>query len=82
MTGIIVASYQHQLVGWPRIILLGIGSILLFALSLEVVKKRLLMNAISKRLYELEKKCGDFKPFPYTTTGLFKYIKGIEENPR
>jgi tetratricopeptide (TPR) repeat protein len=75
MTGIIVASYQAGLMGWPRIILLGVGSILLFALSLEVVKKRLLMNAISKRLHELETKCGDdnLVPSPYSTPDLLKY---------
>lgn len=57
MTGIIIAAYQPHidLEGWPRIASLSLGSLLLFALTIETVKKRHHMNAMSillKRLQE------------------------------
>ncbi len=39
MTGLIFAAYQPQLEGWPRIMSLGVGALLLFALTVEVIKK-------------------------------------------
>jgi hypothetical protein len=54
MTIIILAAYQQQLEGWPRIISLGFGALLLFTLTVEVIKKRLLMSAISGKLADLE----------------------------
>jgi hypothetical protein len=42
MTGLILAAYQQQLYGWPRVISLGVGALLLFALTVEVIKKRFL----------------------------------------
>jgi hypothetical protein len=39
MAGIIVAAYSKELDGWPRIVLLGVGALFLFALTVEVVKK-------------------------------------------
>lgn len=39
MTGIILAAYTKELEGWPRIISLGFGALLLFALTVEVIKK-------------------------------------------
>jgi hypothetical protein len=54
MTGIIVVAYQPGLEGWPRFVSLAVGSIFLFALTLEAVKKRLLMDIISDRLKKLQ----------------------------
>jgi len=39
MTGLVFAAYQPQLEGWPRILSLGVGALLLFALTVEVIKK-------------------------------------------
>lgn len=44
MAGIVVAAYQPTLLGWPRFVLLAFGSLFLFALTAESVKKRLHMN--------------------------------------
>jgi len=65
ITGIIVAAYQPELKGIPQIATLGLGSIFLFALTVEIIKKRLLMNAISGRLYLMER-----DGFPFDTPGL------------
>ena len=80
MAGIIVAAYSKELDGWPRIVLLGVGALFLFALTVEIVKKRLLMNAISARLQYLER---DPKiEFPSSTDDLISYVKeNIEKNP-
>lgn len=56
MTGVIVAAYQPGLEGWPRFVALGVGAIFLFALTIEVVKKRLHMSVISDILNELQRK--------------------------
>lgn len=55
MTGIIIAAYQPHadLQGWPRIASLSLGSLLLFALTVETVKKRHHMNAMSILLKRL-----------------------------
>jgi hypothetical protein len=67
ITGIIFAAYQLEDI--PRITALGLGSILLFALTVEIIKKRLLMNAISARIYQMEK-----NPFPFDTKGLLDEV--------
>jgi len=84
-TGIIVAAYQPDLAGWPRITALGVGSIFLFSITVEIIKKRLLMSAISARLYKLEKNSSE--AFPSDTIGLRKevdnHIKEIKiKNPK
>jgi hypothetical protein len=55
LTGIVLAAYRPELEGWPHIIVLSAGSVLLFALTIEIVEKRIFMNAISARLYFMEK---------------------------
>lgn len=54
-TGIIIAAYQQYLVGLPRIFILIIGSLLLFSLAVESVKKRLHMDAIGVTIDKIEK---------------------------
>ena len=54
MAGIILVAYQPGLAGWPRFVSLAIGSLFLFALTIEVIKKRVHMNAISDILKELQ----------------------------
>ena len=71
ITGIVVAAYQPYMEGWPRILVLTVGSIFLFSITVEVIKKRVLMNAISARLAKLEKSNG-IEPFPTSTPGLIK----------
>jgi len=67
MTGMVVAAYQPSMIGWPRFILLSFGSLFLFAISAEVVKKQLHMNIAthlsSKLQDELELK--KFKTPPH-----------------
>jgi hypothetical protein len=62
-TGVIVAAYGlHDL---PRIIVLGIGSIFLFAMTVEVVKKSVTMDRIYKRIRRLDEEYEmKFKAFP------------------
>jgi hypothetical protein len=79
MTGILIGTYDH-LNGLPRVVSLSLGSLLLFALTVELVKKRILMNAISASLHELEAKL-NVKPFPYSTSGLIKHTSGSKNNP-
>ena len=49
MSGMLVAAYRPELSGWPqvRIVILSLGSLFLFALTVEVVKKRFHMNVIT-----------------------------------
>jgi len=54
MAGIIVVAYQSGMAGPARLVSLIIGSIFLFALTLEVIKKRLHMNVISYILKQLQ----------------------------
>jgi hypothetical protein len=77
MTGLVFAAYQLE--GWPRIISLGVGALLLFALTVEVIKKRLLMSAISERLRNLEKD-SRLEEFPVSTRALIKYVT-TDKNP-
>jgi hypothetical protein len=81
ITGIILAAYQPPLEGWPRIIALGMGSIFLFALTVEIIKKRLLMNAISARLHHLENK-SRLDPFPNSTEGLLEELEKDDKGKR
>lgn len=54
MTGILIGAYDRLADGtWERIASLGIGSIFLFALTIEVIKKRYHMNVISSLLKDL-----------------------------
>ena len=76
MSGLILAAYQPQLEGWPRIVSLGVGSLLLFALTIEVIKKRLLMSAISGKLEDLE---GSLK-FSASTGKLIDYVDNLYKN--
>lgn len=54
-TGIVFAAYQPEMEGWQRIIVLSVGSVLLFGLTVEIIEKRMFMNAISAKMYFLEK---------------------------
>ena len=56
MTAILIGTYSSGLNGWPRVVTLGIGSLLLFSLTIEVVKKRYHMNVISSILKDLQSK--------------------------
>jgi hypothetical protein len=47
MSGILIGAYSSHLNGWPLVITLGIGSLMLFSLTIELVKKRYHMNVIS-----------------------------------
>lgn len=58
MTGILIGSYRMELDGLPRIVSLSIGSLFLFSLTIEVVKKRYHMNAISYLLKDLQAELG------------------------
>jgi hypothetical protein len=58
MTGILIGSYRMELDGLPRIVSLSVGSLFLFALTIEVVKKRFHMNAISYLLKDLQGELG------------------------
>jgi len=81
LTGIVIAAYQSELDGWPRIAVLGAGSVLLFALTVEIVEKRVFMNAISARLYFMEKH-NHLEPFNIrkldVTRELNKYNKAMD----
>jgi len=54
MAGIILVSYQSALAGVPRFVSLTIGALFLFALTIEVIKKRVHLNAISDILDKLQ----------------------------
>jgi hypothetical protein len=59
MTGILIGAYDRLADGtWERIASLGIGSIFLFALTIEVIKKRYHMNVISSLLKDLQVELG------------------------
>jgi hypothetical protein len=58
MTGVILVAYNPDLEGWPRITTLSVGSLFLLALTIELVKKRLHMNAISYLSRELQVELG------------------------
>jgi hypothetical protein len=65
MVGIIAVAYQPGLAGWPRFVALAIGSLFLFALALEVAKKRLHMILAEDVLTEIQNSkimgLGEFK---------------------
>lgn len=71
ISAVIIVAYQLE--GWSRILTLGIGSIFLFSMTVEIVKKRLTMDAISARMQSIELKIGQnltFGPFPSKTNRL------------
>lgn len=58
-TGILIGAYDHLGEGtWERIASLIIGSLFLFALTIEVIKKRYHMNVTSLLLKDLQKELG------------------------
>jgi hypothetical protein len=71
ITGILVGAYQPQLIGYPRIVALAMGSVFLFALTGQIVKKRVLMNAIAAKMYFLER-----------DLGLIPFTPGTEDNAK
>jgi hypothetical protein len=88
MAGVIIAAYELD--GWPRIALLTLGSILLFALTIETIKKRLHMNAMSillKTLQEDGLKLAEEHRFPVgVSDDIGKYLydweqKQMQKNP-
>jgi len=64
ISGVIIVAYNIQ--GLPRILVLGLGSIFLFSMTVEIVKKRLTMDAMSARMQRIELiwksqlTCGEF----------------------
>jgi hypothetical protein len=80
MSGMLVAAYHPEFDDWPqvRIVILTLGSLFLFASTIEVVKKRFHMNAISLLLMDLQVKLGlkeQFR-FPLGISGdVNKYLK-------
>ena len=72
MTGVILVAYNPDLEGWPRITTLSVGSLFLLALTIELVKKRLHMNAISYLSREIQVELGIPKDlrFPLGTKSL------------
>jgi hypothetical protein len=60
------------------IISLGFGALLLFTLTVEVIKKRLLMSAISGKLADLEGG-NEVDKFSATTGGLIDYVDEIHQ---
>jgi hypothetical protein len=75
MTGVIVAAYSPYLEGSPRIAALGVGSLFLFALTIEIIKKREHMNAISFLLKDLQVGLGMPAEFRFPLGTKFAEIK-------
>jgi hypothetical protein len=88
MTGVILVAYNPDLEGWPRIMTLSVGSLFLFALTIELVKKRLHMNAISNLLMDLQVALGipiDLRfplGFPIPVEHLGTKMSDIEKSVR
>jgi hypothetical protein len=84
MTGVILVAYNPDLVGWPRITTLSVGSLFLFALTIELVKKRLHMNAISYLSREIQVALGiprDLRfPLGTQTSEIEKSTSEIEKS--
>jgi Double zinc ribbon len=80
MTGMLVAAYRPEfnLLPHVRIVILSLGSLFLFALTIEVVKKRFHMNVISLLLKDLQAELGlkeEFR-FPLGISGdIDEYLK-------
>jgi hypothetical protein len=72
--GILTVSYSF-LAGMPRAILLGIGSALIFALTIALAKHRLGADARSQFLMDLETEIFKIKQFPIKTDGIKHYLK-------
>ncbi len=54
IAGIIIGAFQKEIVGWPRFAVLAIGSAILFALTIELSRKILHMEALSYLLKDLQ----------------------------
>jgi hypothetical protein len=72
--GILTVSYSF-LNGIPRAILLGIGSVLIFALTTALAKHRLGAQARSQFLLDLETETFRVKQIPTTTKDIKEYLK-------
>ena len=73
ITGVVFVAYNLD--GWIRVLALGLGSIFLFSMTVEIVKKRLTMDAVASRMQRIElKHISDMmvEPFPTRTTELLK----------
>jgi hypothetical protein len=84
MTGIIIASYQAYVIGWERIASLGLGSFLLFALTVESIKKRQHMDVIELLLEDLQKRGLELKDYVFPVGRPYDieiYLKDHPKNP-
>lgn len=78
IAGVIIVAYNLE--GWPRVVVLGLGSIFLFSMTVEIVKKRLTMDAISARMQRIEMKSKlTVGPFPSGTHELIREQKDLVE---
>jgi len=77
-TGIVLAAYQPEMEGWQRIVVLSVGSVLLFALTVEIVEKRMFINAISAKIYFLEKQA-PLDPFHIRKLDVIKIVNKYNE---
>lgn len=80
MSGMLVAAYHPDFDKLPqvRIVILSLGSLFLFALTVEVVKKRYHMNVISMLLKDLQINLGLKKEFRFPlgiSEDISKYLK-------
>jgi 5-hydroxyisourate hydrolase-like protein (transthyretin family) len=90
MSGMLIAAYRPEfdLLPQVRIVILSLGSLFLFALTVEVVKKRFHMNVITYLLQDLEEGLGlnaKFR-FPLGTEDIDEYMerkgnRGIKKKP-
>ena len=72
--GILTVSYSF-LDGMPRAVLLGIGSVLIFALTTALPKHRLGADGRSQFLLDLETEIFKVKPIPTKTNDIKEYLK-------
>jgi hypothetical protein len=81
MSGMLIAAYREEFNVIPqvRIAILGLGSLFLFALTIEVIKKRFHMNVITYLLQDIEAEGFALEKkfrFPLGTKGIDEYIEG------
>jgi hypothetical protein len=81
MSGMLVAAYHEEFSVFPqvRIAILSLGSLFLFALTIEVIKKRFHMNVITYLLQDIEAEGFGLEEkfrFPLGTKGIDEYIEG------
>jgi uncharacterized membrane protein len=84
MSGMLIAAYREEFNVIPqvRIAILGLGSLFLFALTIEVIKKRFHMNVITSLLQDIEAKGFELEEkfrFPLGTKGIDRYIEEKSE---